>query len=112
MIKATIKECCNVVKLSKYSPKFIKALKDLNNQLKKEKANRDELCNKAYNNLAESISDTRNNISHAKANYDKKGLECPDSQKEQFIILLRNTCLQVIEWFCNTDETIRIIKEI
>ena len=111
MIKEAIKECCDIEKLSKYAPKFINKLRNLNVELAKDGANKEMLYSQANNVLAQSISDTRNNLSHAKANYDKKGLECPDSQKEEFIILLRNVCIHVIKWFYNTDESIRIIKE-
>lgn len=112
MIKEAIKECCDIEKLSKYSPKFITQLKNLDVELAKDESDKEMLYSQANNALAKSISDTRNNLSHAKANYDKKGLECPDNQKEEFIILLRNTCIQVIKWFYNTDESIRIIKEV
>lgn len=112
MIKEAIKECCDIEKLSKYSPKFITQLKNLDVELAKDESDKEMLYSQANNALAKSISDTRNNLSHAKANYDKKGLECPDNQKEEFIILLRNVCIQVIKWFYNTDESIRIIKEV
>lgn len=111
MIKEAIKKCCDVEKLSKYAPEFITQLKNINVEVAKDGVDKEMLHSQANNALAKSISDTRNNISHAKANYDKKGLECPDSQKEEFIILLRNVCIQAIKWFYNTDESIRIIKK-
>lgn len=112
MIKATIKECCDVENIEKYSPKFIRSLYNLKNDIAVNYSNRQNLINQANNDLAQSISDTRNNISHAKANYQDKGYECPDNQKEEFIILLRNVCVQVIRYFYNMDESIRIIREI
>ena len=45
----------------------------------------------AKNDLARSISNTRNNLSHAKVNYQKKDLECPDNEKEQFVKLFFHT---------------------
>lgn len=111
MIKITIKKCCNIESLSKYAPTFMIQLKNLNDKISQEADNKKALCNQAYGELAKSISDTRNNLSHAKANYDRKGLECPDTQKDEFVILLRNVTLQVIEWFYNSDESIRIINE-
>ncbi len=111
MIKSTIKECCDVEDLEKYSPKFIKSLYNLKKDTAANCSNRQNLINQANNDLAQSISDTRNNISHAKANYQDKGYECPDNQKGEFIVLLRNVCVQVIRWFYNTNESIRIIRE-
>ncbi|WP_123955384.1 hypothetical protein [Clostridium botulinum] len=112
LIKETIKECCDIESLSKYSPKFIGSLYNLKENIQANPSNRQTYLNCAKNDLAKSISDTRNNISHAKANYNGKGCECPDIQKKQFIVLLRNVCVQVIRWFSNSDENIRIIKEI
>lgn len=112
LIKETIKECCDIESLSKYSPKFIKCLYKLKEKIQENPSNRQLLSDNASSELARSISDTRNNISHAKANYTDKGCECPDIQKKEFIVLLRNVCVQVIRWFSNTDESIRIIKEI
>lgn len=112
MIKATIKECCDIENLARYSPKFIEPLHSLIKAIVENNPNIENLKINANNALAKSISDTRNNISHAKANYENKGYECPDNKKEEFIILLRNVCVQVIRWFYNTDEKIRIIKEI
>ncbi|WP_027635908.1 hypothetical protein [Clostridium butyricum] len=111
MIKITIKKCCNIESLSKYAPAFMSQLKNLSDKILQQPDNKEMLCNQAYGELAKSISDTRNNLSHAKANYDRKGLECPDIQKDEFVILLRNVTLQVIEWFYNSDESIRIINE-
>lgn len=111
MIKTTIKKCCNIESLSKYAPAFMSQLKNLSDKILQKPDNKEMLCNQAYGELAKSISDTRNNLSHAKANYDRKGLECPDIQKDEFVILLRNVTLQVIEWFYNSDESIRIINE-
>lgn len=112
MIRIAIRTCCvDIESLSRYSPMFIPGLKELSKKIKLNPTNKGKLIDGAYNNLAKSISDTRNNLSHAKANYDKKGLECPDNEKEQFVILLRKLCEQVIKWFYNTEEFIRIVKE-
>lgn len=110
LIKLTVKKCCNIQELSKYAPKFINDVREINTRIIQEEGKKESILNDAYGKLSQSISDTRNNISHAKANYDTKGLECPDSQKKEFIILLRNVCIQVIEWFYNTDESIRVVK--
>lgn len=105
-IKETIIECCRVEKLAEYSPMYLKSLYKLRNI----KNVKEENIQRAKNDLARSISNTRNNLSHAKVNYQKKDLECPDNEKEQFMILLRNVCIQIIEWYSKEDNNIRVIE--
>lgn len=105
-IKETIIECCNVEKLAEYSPMYLKSLYNLRNIGNVKEAN----IKSAKNDLARSISNTRNNLSHAKVNYQKKDLECPDNEKEQFVVLLRNVCIQIIEWYSKADNNIRVIE--
>ncbi|SFB38407.1 hypothetical protein [Clostridium frigidicarnis] len=101
LIKNTIKECCKIEELKDYFPTYIRKIY---------KGNYTNIDN-VKNDLAKSISDTRNEISHAKANYTKKGLECPNEEKQQFIILLKNICIQIIEWFYDSEENIRVLKK-
>ena len=60
--------------------------------------------------LSKAISDTRNYIAHAKANYSNKGLECPESEKQDFISILTIIARQCIRWFYNKPENERIIN--
>lgn len=109
-IKATILKCCDIKQLAKYSPKFLKKLKELDKNLANPKSNKPDLLKNAFDELCDGISDTRNELSHAKANYSLNGHECPDSEKEDFVVLLRHICVQVIRWFSNVSEINRIIN--
>ena len=60
-------------------------------------------------NLSKAISDTRNCIAHAKANYVNKGLECPESEKQRFVKVLIVISRQCIRWFCNKSENKRVL---
>jgi hypothetical protein len=107
-IKNTIIECCDILAISEHSPQFIESLYNLENKINENRKNEIALKQKAFKDLCQSVSETRNNLSHAKANYKRKELECPDNEKGQFVILLKNICIQVIDWFYSTDENIRI----
>lgn len=109
-IKATILKCCDIKQLTKYSPRFLKKLSDLDEKFANPKSNKSELLKNAYDELCSSISDTRNDLSHAKANYSPNGYECPNDEKKDFVVLLRHICVQVIRWFSNVSEIDRIIN--
>lgn len=58
--------------------------------------------------LATIIYDTRNEIAHAKANYVKKGTECPDENKHQFSKALDKIAIRCIRWFSIQAEDKRV----
>lgn len=45
-IKSTILKCCDIKQLAKYSPKFLKKLRDLEKNLKITRSNKSELLKK------------------------------------------------------------------
>lgn len=112
LIKQTIDKCCNIRNISIYSPKFINGLFQLNDKISANPEIETKLVKQAYCDLCTSITNTRNKLSHAKANYTTKQYECPDSEKVQFVKLLKFICIEVIEWFSSTDEKIRITREL
>lgn len=59
--------------------------------------------------VCEAIYDTRNEIAHAKANYTKKGKECPYDQKSVFVELLDFIAVRCIRWFALQPEDKRMI---
>lgn len=107
-IKSTIFRCCDIEEICDLAPEYLKKLKGLRNQLGNQKANRGELLEAAKSELAQSISDTRNAISHAKANYTPKGKECPDEEMDYFLEMVRVVAVQVIKWYANIHENQRI----
>ena len=59
--------------------------------------------------LTDSIYCTRNEIAHAKANYEKKGPECPDKDRYQFTELLDYIAVRCIRWFGLQPEEKRVV---
>lgn len=107
-IKSTILRCCDIEEISDLAPKYLKKVSTLNKQLRNPKVNRIELLEAAKEELAQSISDTRNAISHAKANYTPKGKECPDEEVDNFLEMIKMVAIQVIKWYSNIHENQRI----
>lgn len=59
--------------------------------------------------LSAIIYETRNEIAHAKANYNKKGNECTLNNKSQLILALDKIAVQCIRWFALQPENKRVI---
>ncbi|MGC7870993.1 hypothetical protein ACPUYX_05605 [Desulfosporosinus sp. SYSU MS00001] len=109
-IKATIKTCCDVLEVVDYAPDYLKKVQDLKSNLQKDKAVKETVLEVAFDQIADSISDTRNYIAHAKANYSLKGNECPENEKQQFVDMLRILAIQTIRWYSNIHEGSRIVN--
>lgn len=107
-IKSTIFRCCDIEEICDLAPEYLKKIKGLRKQLTNQKANRGEILEAAKSELAQSISDTRNAISHAKANYSPKGKECPYEEMDYFLEMVRVVAVQVIKWYANIHENQRI----
>lgn len=107
-IKLLIESCCDIKYLSDYAPPYLAKLKNLKKTLNLPKVDKQHLIIEAVDLVSNSISDTRNFIAHAKANYTLKGTECPEDQKFQFIKMLRVVVIQAIRWFSTINEDDRI----
>lgn len=107
-IKSTVFRCCDIEDICDLAPEYLKKISGLKKQLGNPKVNRVELLEAAKAELAQSISDTRNAISHAKANYTPKGKECPDEEMDYFLEMVRVVAVQVIKWYANIHENQRI----
>ncbi|EJT6170658.1 hypothetical protein QTI99_05915 [Clostridium perfringens] len=107
-IKATIKKCCDIYQLREYLPNYCTKMIKLDNTKTNNK--KTQTIDEAFNELCDAVSDTRDELSHAKANYTRNGKECPDNEKDKFVILLRNICVQVIRWFAHQNEYDRIVN--
>lgn len=69
----------------------------------------DELEKKGcLESLSTIIYDTRNEIAHAKANYAKKGTECPEKNKSQFSKALDKIAIRCIRWFAMQADDKRV----
>ncbi|KON85449.1 hypothetical protein AF332_00215 [Sporosarcina globispora] len=101
--KITIETCCDVFELVSVAPNFLKKTKKITIQSSLEDQK------KALEEIASSISSTRNMFAHAKTNYDLKGDECPMKYLHEFIKLMEIISQQIIRWFSRQQEDIRII---
>ena len=100
LIKATILKIVDLTEIKNILPQY------LNNRNPSMTEKRQEILT----DLSKAISDTRNYIAHAKANYNNKGLECPESEKKNFINVLMIIARQCIRWFYNKPENERVIN--
>lgn len=108
-IKTTIKTCCDILNIIEYSPSYLDKVLNLKQNLEKPKADKERVLEAAYNQLSDSISDTRNHISHAKTNYVLNGLECPKEDYDNFARMTKTLAAQVIRWFSRVHEDSRVI---
>lgn len=103
MLKLTLQTCCDPYLLAcDGSPRFLPTLQSLRS------CNEPKLHNKALEELASSLSATRNQLVHAKANYSPTGNECPRDQLMEFVVLARAASEQVIRWYANLADHIRV----
>ncbi|WP_332284855.1 hypothetical protein [Bacillus safensis] len=64
---------------------------------------------KAFDEVANVISNTRNMFAHTKTNYGKKGKECLEDQLDDFAKCLDIIAQQIIRWFAREHEDNRIV---
>ena len=58
--------------------------------------------------ISDCIYNTRNEIAHAKANYEKRGNECPQKHKAEFCEMLDLISVRCIRWFAMQPEEKRV----
>lgn len=102
-IKLTIKTCCDATELAKIAPNYIVELFNINkNSTRKERES-------ALEKLGLCLSDTRNSIAHAKANFTPTGNECPSEEYTKFVECLKITVQQIIRWYASQSEIMRVV---
>ncbi|MCP3027023.1 hypothetical protein [Halobacillus sp. A5] len=101
-IKLTIETCCDLIEITSIAPHFLKYTRKLTAGSKSAE------MEKAYEEVANAISNTRNMFAHAKTNYEKKGKECPADQLNDFTKCLDILAQQIIRWFSKEDEDNRV----
>ena len=100
-IERTILACCDAVALRRFAPPFCEKLKQIKDDAK------DVDKEAALSDFAERLSDTRNQLSHAKANYKVRGKECAPEQLGPFSLLVLAAADQAVRWFSTTDPNLR-----
>jgi hypothetical protein len=83
---------CDPVALAPVAPKCVGELRAVTPENVAERRAR------VLNQLSLVASATRNEIAHGKANYTRKGNECPVDQYDQFAALMRLVAQQAIHW--------------
>lgn len=101
--KITIDTCCDVFELVSFAPIYLKKTNKINLHSKEDNQK------KALEEIASSISSTRNMFAHAKTNYDLKGDECPKEYLQEFSKFMDIISQQIIKWFSRQPEDTRII---
>lgn len=107
-IKITLEKCCDLHEVFDLAPKYLKKIHSYKDNITKPKFNIEDGRTKAFEELCEAVSNTRNALSHAKANYTTKGNECPAKYKEEYMMMMRLIAIQVIRWYSNLSEPNRI----
>jgi hypothetical protein len=100
-LRLTIEVCCDLVELAKLAPPKLRALAVIT------AASAVPDRKKAIDGLSAMLSATRNAFSHAKANYNPTGDECPDGELQALIECVRVAAHQAIRWFASSDVTLR-----
>ncbi|WP_129727950.1 hypothetical protein [Ectobacillus funiculus] len=102
-IKLTVETCCDLLEIVSNAPQFLKFTRKLTMDSKPEDLQR------ALDEVANAISNTRNMLAHAKTNYEKKGKECPEDQLDDFAKCLDILAQQIIRWFAREHEDNRVV---
>lgn len=103
-LKLTILETCDLILLAKTAPKFLIKIHLIDGNSK------DADRKAALDELSECITATRNQIAHAKSNFQPNGKECPNEQLPAFVDCLRLVTIQIIRWFATCPDELRVLN--
>lgn len=92
---------------------FVKQTKNSNvsGVLKNKNIKEEDKKNQIAEKIVDIISDTRNQLVHAKANYEKKGNECCDEEKEIYTAFLKYIADRAIRKYAMIQEDYRLTNE-
>jgi hypothetical protein len=103
-LKLTIERCCDPLVLAKHAPAFLTTLTAIRSTSKPGEAKQ------ALLELAAALSSTRNQVAHAKANYERTGKECPVQQASGFMQCSKVAAEQCIRWYAAQNPELRRIS--
>ena len=104
-LRLTIQKCCDATELAQYAPKHL-LLRTVSVSTK----DKDRIT--ALNEFSSSVSATRNQIVHAKLNYEKTGEECPMTEIQSLANACRVAAEQAVRWFALQHESVRVIRNL
>lgn len=104
-LRLTLQTACDPTAFAGAAPLFLKKVRSLGftDDAKARTAALDE--------FAACLSSTRNELSHAKANYELTGLECPESELPELVVCARVAAEQAIRWYAGLPETSRVAPD-
>lgn len=100
-IKLAIERCCDPILLAKHAPTFLRTLSTIASESKPAERRQ------ALVELSGCLSATRNQLAHAKANYDLTGKECPSDQLLALANCARLAAEQCIRWYAALNPDLR-----
>lgn len=92
-LKLAVERCCDPLPMAPHAPKFLSHLANVTPQSSEQQRKA------ALHELAASISASRNQLAHAKANYKPTGKECPLAQMDALIACAKLAAEQCIRWY-------------
>src|SRR5262249_22636619 len=101
-IERTMLTCCDAIALRRFAPPFCEKLKLLKDDAK------DTEKEAALVDFAERLSDTRNQLSHAKPNNKPGARECARGPLRPFFVLLQGAADRGVRCFSTTDPGLRL----
>lgn len=91
-LKLTVVTCCEAQLLAPQAPQFLSLASITSESSPQERK-------QALERLAETIQSTRNEIAHAKANYEPTGRECPPAELGALVRCMRQVAQMAIAWY-------------
>lgn len=103
VVELVITSCCEPVSFAGSASPNLRQLSNISPQ------SREEEKRQALKELAGCLSATRNQLSHAKVNYNTKGGECPSEHLEAFCICVAKAAEQAIRYFNTIPSDLRLV---
>jgi len=100
-LKLTVITCCDALLLAPLAPQFLDLASITTDSSPQERK-------QAMERLAEAIHSTRNEIAHAKANYEPTGIECPPEELGTLVGCMRQIAQTAIAWYSDQPATLRV----
>jgi hypothetical protein len=100
-LKLTMERCCDSVLLANHAPGVLATLRAIT------PASKPTERRQAIIDFAGCLSATRNQVAHAKANYDRTGKECPVDQIYALTNCAKVAAEQCIRWYASQNPELR-----
>lgn len=92
-LRLTVERCCDPLSIATHAPTFLKAMKAISSTTKPPDRKQ------ALGEFSAALSATRNQLAHAKANYELTGKECPPDEFDKLTKCAKLAAEQCIRWY-------------